>query len=269
MLRSSPCSSAPWPQLALAASAGATTSARRARTAAADAGEHEPEQQLVRLQPGHARTGQEAVQRRSPATGRSRRRRSTTPARPRTRPTGSASAAAASTRLHGRRHHADPDRHRAGRRRRRRTRRTPRGGSSSPPRRSRSPNMTVAPGDHMHASIAELVAGLERVDDRPAGRDARRVVLADRAVPVDASDRRVDRGDAASDRHGRRLRARCRTSTTRSSTTRRRTASPRTCQASRGDPADRLERQRDRHALGAGRRDGTASTPAPGRPLRP
>ena len=59
--------------------------------------------------------------------------------------------------LHGRRLDAHPDGHRAGRRRRRQRVVLARGGSSSPAPSIAITNMTVAPGDRMHASISELV----------------------------------------------------------------------------------------------------------------
>ena len=65
-------------------------------------------------------------------------------------------------------------------------------------------NMTVQPGDHMHADISEVVAGAEPLEDHAAERDARADVHHDRPVRLDARDGGVDRGDAAAHRHQRR-----------------------------------------------------------------
>ncbi len=67
--------------------------------------------------------------------------------------------------------------------------------------------MTVSPGDHMHATIAEVGGGL-----RCLGLSRSRTLTRNESymhhgpVPIDACDGGVDRGDAARDRHQRGLR---------------------------------------------------------------
>ena len=166
--------------------------------------------------------------------------------------------------LHAHRQHADPDRHRAGRVLRDGQPATPPGTSSSRCRRSRSPSLTVSPGDHMHASISEIVAGSDVWNITITDVTKNQTFTTTVPYPSTHLRGRVDRGDATRLRHRRRrpgLPAEPDEPALRQRDDQRRT---RRAEVLRADPADRLERERDRQPS-APTRTPTASAPAPGR----
>ena len=114
-------------------------------------------------------------------------------------------------------------------------------------------NMTVAPGDHMHASVSELVNDADvwniTIQDVTKGES----FSTDGPVSIDPRHGGVDRGDAAGDRHRRRLR-RAAQSDQSGVQLRRGQRLPGQADHLGADAADRLQQQRDRDAIGAQRR---------------
>ena len=110
-------------------------------------------------------------------------------------------------------------------------------------------NMTVQPGDHMHADISEVVAGANLWKITLQNVTRGQTFTHDRPVHLDPRDGGVDRGDAAAHRHQRRAGRAAQPDhrPVHGREGQRRRAEP---AGVREDPAHRLGRQRHRDAVG-------------------